>query len=124
MFNLISDNQQSYTIFVARDFAIASMLPQDVGDPIYSDAELRRDILLGHITRQLLSTDDLLQRSIVVMANNETAQISSKGGESCLKFNFNFVYRCFAIYRCWPDQRSDNIGIDSYANSGQYLLHQ
>ena len=77
----IAGNKESYTIFIATDFAIASMLPQDVGDPMYTDSSLRRDVLMAHIARQRVSSDDILRRSIVVMANNMTAQISRQGGK-------------------------------------------
>lgn len=72
----IADNQETYTIFVAENSALFFLIPQDVGNPIYSDSKLRRDVLLGHIVRGRLSSDDLVQQSVVVMANNQTVQIS------------------------------------------------
>lgn len=71
------------------------MLPQDVGDPMYTDSILRRDVLLAHIARQRVSSDDILRRSIVVMANNNTAQISRQGGKY---YKINTINHLYIIY--------------------------
>jgi len=79
-----SHEKTSYTFFAPTDDAIATALPQDVSNPFYDNDQFRRNVLLAHFVRHRLSDEEFRQRSVLTMANNETAVITRSAGGSLL----------------------------------------
>jgi len=78
-FNL-KDENTSYTFFAPSNGAIRSVLRQDVANPFYANDRFRNNVLLAHFVRRRLSKEELRHQSVLTMANNQTAVITSSFG--------------------------------------------
>ena len=92
-----ADEKTSYTFFAPTDDAIATALPQDVSNPFYDNDQFRRNVLLAHFVRHRLSDEEFRQRSVLTMANNETAVITRSAGLPISK-NLSSYDKFFILY--------------------------
>ena len=96
----VTDENTSYTFFAPSNGAIRSVLRQDVANPFYANDRFRNNVLLAHFVRRRLSKEELRHQSVLTMANNQTAVITSSFGLTIpqpfttilIQFNYKLEY--------------------------------
>lgn len=73
-----------HTFFAPTNWAFVLMVPQDISDPFFVDAKLRQNVILHHFVRQSLTTDDLLKKSELLMADEKPSTLTRSGANGTL----------------------------------------
>ena len=80
-----------YTFFAPTSGAFLRTLPQDIGDPFFSDAEFRLKMLLRHFSPTCVTKDELKKMTTLTMADSKSVKITQEEG-------IYFKNKCIVMY--------------------------
>ncbi|XP_057377722.1 uncharacterized protein LOC130699384 [Daphnia carinata] len=78
-----------YTFFAPTNWAFVRMLPQDISDPFFVDAQLRQNVLLHHFVRSSLTQDGLLSKSELIMADGKPSTLTHNAANGGVSIQIN-----------------------------------